>query len=623
MISDLSLNQFELDWAQAPLREENLDFKKISNSSIVISGSSMISRAIAVAFLTLNDSKKLNNKITVLYIDKTGGVDFSEFSSRKDFSFLPLNSFSDNADVWIETNFLLPDSVSYVTQAKNFFDNANKVISALSKEKSAKCLLLSDISVYGRLAPGFVASEYEAGNLDFSESNLKAFLAQSLENLFFSAAHQFSFDITVLRCASLICPFSNSEFVNSLIKNIAEGSEFNFKNNSAKASYIYINDFLTALFYAVVYGKDSQAYNACSDASTVSTAELGAIICELFEDCGVTVSKNGIEQVGCAVSNTKLKRLGWRPKVDIKDALLISKHTLVNSSEVFMFPDAYDGKLCAIQEILLGFLTEIDRICKKHNIKYFLGGGTLLGAVRHHGFIPWDDDADVMMLREDYDKFLKVLPHELPSNMFIQTNENEKTSHFPFTKIRINNTVFSTEFTSIFPDIHNGIFLDVLAQDKTSNNKRIRKLHMRMTASSRWLVLDKWRGTSVKANSRFSAAVANILRKIFPLKFLEAVQNKLISLYKNKKNAKYLFDSMGRNVARGAYPKKWLDEAVWVDFENTKLPIPKEYDKYLTYLYGDYMNMVPVSKRHVSHDIIQMDLGEYTNYSRKELISNK
>jgi lipopolysaccharide cholinephosphotransferase len=177
--------------------------------------------------------------------------------------------------------------------------------------------------------------------------------------------------------------------------------------------------------------------------------------------------------------------------------------------------------------------------------------------------------------------------------------------------------LFSTEFSARFPEIHNGIFLDVLAQDYTSNNKFISKLHMHASASSRWLVLNKWRGTPVDANSKVSSFIANVLKKIFPLCVLEAVQNKLLALYKNKKNAKYLYDSMGRNVTRGAFPVEWLNEAVYVDFENTKLPVPKEYDKYLTYLYGDYMDMIPVSQRHVSHDIVQMDLGEYTNYSCK------
>lgn len=615
MLTELLLNQFERDWALAPSRDKNLDFNKISNSDIVISGSSMISRSIVLAFLCLNSLKKLNNKITVLFDNYSDVCSLSDFSEREDFQLLPASEFNQKADVWIETNFLLPDCLSEAEEFKLITDKARNIVTILSRIKPHKCIFLSDTSVYGKLPGGFIASEYEMGEIDFSENSLKALVAQSVENLFFSAAHQYSFNITSLRCASLICPFSNSQFITTLIEKIANHGNFNFKNKSDKASYIYINDFLTALFYVLLYGKSNTVYNACSDDSTVSSAELAAVICELFEDCDVSVSKDGAEQIGCAINNTKLKDLGWKPQVNIKDALLISKYALINSDEVFMFPDAYDGKLSSVQEILLGFLKEIDRICKKHNIKYFLGGGSLLGAIRHHGFIPWDDDADVMMLREDYDKFLKVLPEELPGNLFVQTNENEKTSHFPFTKIRINNTVFSTEFTSRFSDIHNGIFLDVLAQDYTSDNSFIRKLHMHATASARWLVLDKWRGTPVKADSKFSSAVANVLKKIFPLRFLEFVQNKLISLYKNKKNGKYLFDSMGRNVTRGAFPKEWLDEAVWVDFENIKLPVPKEYDKYLTYLYGDYMNMIPVSQRHVSHDIIQMDLGEYTNYS--------
>lgn len=618
MLTELPLNQFERDWALAPSRDKGLDFKRISNSNVVISGNSMISRSIALSFLSLNDLKKLNNKIFVLYEDSSDINHFAVFSDREDFKILPLLKFNETSDIWIETNFLLPDSFQSVEEGKMFIEKANGVVSILSKVKPEKCILLSDTSVYGKLPRGFVASEYETGNLDFSENNYKTLVAQSLENLFFSAAHQYSFAIKVIRCASLICTFSDSRFIASLIKKVAENGEFNFKNKSDNVSYLYINDFLTALFYVIVFGKSYSIYNACSDGSTVSSAELAAVICQLFEDCDVVVSKDGAVQIGCAINNTKLKGLGWKPQVNIKDALLISKYAYLNSNEVFMFPDAYDGKLSSIQEILLGFLKEIDRICKKHNIKYFLGGGSLLGAIRHHGFIPWDDDADVMMLREDYDKFLKVLPEELPRNLSIQNNNYEKTSHFPFTKIRINNTVFSTEFTSRFSDIHNGIFLDVLAQDYTSDNSFISKLHMHAAASARWLVLNKWRDTPVNANSKFSSAVANFLKKIFPLRFLEFVQNKLISLYKSKNNGKYLFDSMGRNITRGAFPKEWLDEVVWVDFEDIKLPVPKEYDKYLTYLYGDYMNMIPVSQRHVSHDIIQIDLGEYTDYQLRK-----
>ncbi len=611
---ELSLNQFERDRVFAPLREKNLDFNKISDSSVVISENSEISRSIALSLLALNDSKGLNNTVTVLY--KTDNGKFDDLKSRDDFRYIFFDNLKIKADWWIETRFMLSDCISSVDEFKSVIAEADMTISLFSEIKPKNLLLVSDTSVYGSHEKGFAASENEYGFSDFTSENLKSVLMQSVENLFFSAAKQFSFNITVVRSAVLLCEFSNSQFIDSLIKACADNNEISLCNTEYKTSYIHINDFLTAIYYAVLYGKAGNVYNACSDDSTVSNAELTVTVSDLFDKTDILLSKSGLSPHGCAVNCSKLKNLGWQPKINLKDGLLISIHAYKNSDRVFMFPDAYDGKLEQIQKILLGFLLEIDRICKKHNIKYFLGGGTLLGAIRHKGFIPWDDDADVMMLREDYDKFLSVLPDELPSNLFAQTQENEKLSHFPFTKIRINNTVLSTEFTSRFPEIHNGIFLDVLAQDYTFNNKLLRKLHMHAAASARWLVLDKWRGTPVRANSRFSSFIANILKNIFPLRFLQSVQNKLISFCKNKKNAKYLFDSMGRNVTRGAFPAEWLKESILVDFEDVKLPVPKEYDKYLTYLYGDYMDMIPVSLRHVSHDITRIDLGEYTNYLR-------
>lgn len=608
MLLKSSLNQFERDWAEAPLREKKLNLSEIKNKTIVVSGNSKITRAVILSLLSVND--KLNSGNTVCAFCENNIDIFDNLKSREDFRLF--NSFSklpENPDIWIETSFLIGDSID-INEAEKVLSKAKKIAEVFSYSAPKQVLLLSDNSVYGNLKNGFVISENESGDFDLSDKNLKAMIMQAVENTFSSASYQNSFKLNTLRCSEILCTFSNSEFVNNIIKAISQKESFELKNSTTKTSYLYINDFITAVFYVLIYGENT-VYNACSDDSTVSSSELFAVINDLFENNFTYSSEYGIQN-GCAVCNTKLKQIGWNPCIGIKDGLLISKYAYENSDEVFMFPDAYDGKLETIQNILLGFLLEIDRICKKNNIKYFLAGGTLLGAIRHHGFIPWDDDADVMMLREDYDKFLKIAPVELQNNLFMQFSE--KTSHFPFLKIRINNTVFSTEFTSRFNNIHNGVFLDVLAQDQTSDYSFIRKLHMHATASSRWLVLNKWRGTPVDANNKFVSFIANILKKIFPLRFLEAVQNKLMSMFKNKKNAVYLYDSMGRNIDRGAFPKKWFDEVILVDFEGHKMPVPKEYDKYLTYLYGDYMDMIPVSKRHVSHDIIQIDLGEYTNY---------
>ena len=268
-----------------------------------------------------------------------------------------------------------------------------------------------------------------------------------------------------------------------------------------------------------------------------------------------------------------------------------------------------------VQEILLGYLLEIDRICRKYDIRYFLAGGTLLGAIRHHGFIPWDDDADVMMLREDYDRFMQVVQKELPENIFVQVPETEKGNHNPFTKLRINDTMFATEFTGHFMDMHNGIFFDVLAHDQTGNHRWSQKLHLMLTMLSRSIVFNKWGNTDIKSggNHPVICRIVDHVKYLIPMPFAEWAQKKALTFFQNR-NTDYLYDGMGRNLKRGAFPKSWLMETVYVDFEGYKFPVPKEYDQYLTWLYGDYMQMIPVSARRTSHSIVLTDLGAYGDF---------
>ncbi|MDI9487826.1 MAG: LicD family protein, partial [Bacillota bacterium] len=118
-----------------------------------------------------------------------------------------------------------------------------------------------------------------------------------------------------------------------------------------------------------------------------------------------------------------------------------------------------------VQKKLLMILIEFDRICRKHNIKYSLEGGTLLGAIKYKGFVPWDDDIDIVMERPEYERFLKVCKRELNEDYFLQNNRTVK--HFPlnYSKLHMNNTLYVQESTA-FLNIHQGLFIDIFPVDK-------------------------------------------------------------------------------------------------------------------------------------------------------------
>lgn len=128
------------------------------------------------------------------------------------------------------------------------------------------------------------------------------------------------------------------------------------------------------------------------------------------------------------------------------------------------------------QGIMFQMLCELDAICRRNNINYMLFAGSALGAVRHKGFIPWDDDLDIVMLREDYDRFLFVAPNELDSKQYYL--QKEFSSHWPmfFSKLRKNNTAFIERQIPKDREMHQGIYIDIFPCDNLSDNKIIRKL---------------------------------------------------------------------------------------------------------------------------------------------------
>ena len=129
-----------------------------------------------------------------------------------------------------------------------------------------------------------------------------------------------------------------------------------------------------------------------------------------------------------------------------------------------------------VQAVICEIMQQIDTICRRHNLTYFAIGGTALGAVRHQGFIPWDDDIDIGMPRKDYEAFMRYAAEELPQGYFLQTFATEKKTPFYFAKIRKDNTKF-VEFYLRDLDIHQGIFVDIFPFDNVPDNPVVEKLH--------------------------------------------------------------------------------------------------------------------------------------------------
>lgn len=248
-------------------------------------------------------------------------------------------------------------------------------------------------------------------------------------------------------------------------------------------------------------------------------------------------------------------------------------------------------ELKQLQRVELEMLIEVDRICKKHDIKYSLDGGTLLGAIRHKGFIPWDDDIDLIMLREEYAKFKKACEKDLDTTrFFLQDYQTDEHYRWGYEKIRRNNTRFIRKGQEHLKH-HSGVFIDIFVADNVPDNYLIRRVHYFLCFLIRKTLYSEV-GKQSNVNG-FLKVVYTLLSKIprdrvFDLRnWLAAVSNKknteLISHYtlQYPKSCKY------------GLPRECFEEFIEVEFEGRKFPGFKKYDIYLSRHYGDYMKLPP------------------------------
>lgn len=255
----------------------------------------------------------------------------------------------------------------------------------------------------------------------------------------------------------------------------------------------------------------------------------------------------------------------------------------------------------------LDILNECLKIIEKYNLRYFMLGGTFLGAIRHKGFIPWDDDIDIGMPRPDYEKFIEIAEKELPDYLKLVSFKNDSNYKKYFIKIINKNISFIREDT--IEQNETNLWIDIFPLDGMPNNKVLRKIHAFKLLFRRlqfqYSVFNY--GVNIRKkrplHEQILIKLGYVYTKIVHLNVDKQLKklDKLLQKYSYEKST-YVVNFMGAYKFKEMFPKSYYDNPIEYDFENTKLIGASEYDKILTQMYGDYMRP-PAENQRFSHSI--------------------
>lgn len=284
----------------------------------------------------------------------------------------------------------------------------------------------------------------------------------------------------------------------------------------------------------------------------------------------------------------------------------------INEKTTLQFPDDFfreeircdytiTEKTKKVWAIEIDLLYKLLEVCKKYDIKVYAFAGTLLGAVRHNGFIPWDDDIDVCMMRGDYEKFLKVAPQEFKEPYFLQTPLTDRQYFYGCSRLRNSLTTgFITFFKSA--NFNSGICIDIFVLDGYIEDESLFNRQMKKKYLLDVLIAAYHPENEERLFQRFIYKIAkNTICKLISYEKVIGWYDQLLSQYNNETNRLSILNSTIPFIKKYWCFKDNLDKIVWMDFENIKIPVPFKYKEMLTNMYGDFMEYPPIEKRGAWH----------------------
>lgn len=267
-----------------------------------------------------------------------------------------------------------------------------------------------------------------------------------------------------------------------------------------------------------------------------------------------------------------------------------------------------------VQDKILETMKYIDKLCREHKIVYYIMGGTALGAVRHGGFIPWDDDLDIFMTPDQYTKFKDVFEKQKSKDFVLQEWRTD-SKYLEYAKIRMNGTTFIEEHFKDRKEMHHGIYVDIMILHKVPENKLIQKM---VYCESKFVTLYGLSQRNWVPKSKSQALVLKSL-KIIPCKLMARIAYSHIYRYDDKsKNYKYCYWITPAKFRNGLFDASFFEKPVDVPFEDTVLLGSEKIKEYLAYRYGDYMKLPSEEQRKAAvHAMIFDTQKDYTEYLGK------
>lgn len=264
-----------------------------------------------------------------------------------------------------------------------------------------------------------------------------------------------------------------------------------------------------------------------------------------------------------------------------------------------------------VQDRILEIMKFIDKICRDNNITYYIMGGTALGAVRHGGFIPWDDDLDIFMTPENYKKF-KCIFEETRSNKLILQEWKTSNKYLEYAKIRMNGTTFIEKNLKEYKDIHHGIYVDIMILHKAPKTDIGKKI---VYLQSKYVTLYGLSQRNWEPKNIYQKYMLNLL-KIIPNSIICELCYKNIYRYDERINFKeYCYWITPAKYSKGIFKKEVFQKPINIKFEDTYLYAPSEIEDYLKNRYGDYMKMPSLEEQKIAIHAEIYDVNKsYENY---------